>query len=153
MSRKRWIATEIEIHSPAAVVWKVVTNFPRYASWNPFIRHIEGELIIGERLKVVARLPCGIPMIVWPTILEVGDEARIKWLGSLILPGLLDGEHLFMLEPLGNTKVRFVQREEYSGLLVSMMWGWLREQGQKAFEMMNAALKIEAERVYESFFR
>jgi len=150
MPPKRWITTEIEIHSPAAVVWKVLTDFPHYGSWNPFIRHIKGNLIVGERLKVIARLPCGMPMLVRPTILEVADEAKIKWLGSLIVPGLLDGRHSFMLETLGETEVRFVQKEEYSGLFLSMMWGWLREQGQRAFEMMNAALKLEAERIYGS---
>lgn len=150
MPPKRWIVTEIDIHSSAAVVWKVLTDFPGYVSWNPFIRRIEGKLIVGKRLKVIARLPCGMPMIVRPTILDADDEARIKWLGSLIVPGLLDGRHSFMLQPLGETKVRFVQTEEYSGLLLSIMWSWLREQGQRAFEMMNAALKLEAEHIYES---
>jgi len=153
MLPKRWITTEIEIHSCAALVWKILTDFPRYGLWNPFIRHIEGKLIVGERLKVVALLPCGIPMVVWPTILEVTDAAKIKWLGSLVVPGLLDGRHSFILEARGENKVRFVQEEEYSGLLLSMMWGWLREQGQRAFEMMNAALKREVERACESYSR
>jgi hypothetical protein len=97
-------------------------------------------------------LPCGMPMIVWPMILEVEEERRIKWLGSLVLPGLLDGEHLFMLEPLGKTRVRFIQREDYSGLLSPFIWSWLREQAQKAFDMMNMALKAEAGQVYENSF-
>lgn len=152
MSKRRSIATEIEINSPAAVVWKAMADFARYASWNPFIRSIEGDLNVGKHLKVIARLPCGVPMILRPKILEVEEQRKIKWLGSMVLPGLLDGEHLFMLETLKDNKVRFVQREEYDGLLLSLVWGWLEEQGQRSFEMMNAALKAEAEQIYESPF-
>jgi len=78
-------------------------------------------------LRVLARLPSGLPVLLWPKVLGVEVERNIRWLGSLILPGLLDGEHLFILEPLGKTKVRFVQREEYSGVLLPIMWSWLRD--------------------------
>jgi len=152
VSQRRWITTEIEINAPCAVVWKVMTDFSGYGSWNPFIRSIEGKLIVGEHLRVFARLPCGLPILLWPRVLEFGVERKIRWLGSLLLSGLLDGEHLFMLEPLGKTKVRFVQREAYSGVLLPIMWSWLRDQGQGAFEMMNRALKVAAERLCETSF-
>jgi len=89
-------------------------------------------------------------MLLWPKVLEVEAERKIRWLGSLLPPGLLDGEHIFILEPLGKTKVRFVQREEYSGLLLPIMWMWLRNQGLLGFEMMNGAIKVAAERLCES---
>ena len=152
MSLRRCITKEIEISAPCALVWKAVTDFPGYGSWNPFIRRIAGELIVGERLRVLARLPCGLPMLLWPKVLELEVERKIRWLGSLLLSGLLDGEHIFMLEPLGKTKVRFVQREEYSGVLLPIMWSWLRDQGHGAFEMMNRALKVTAERLGENSF-
>ena len=152
MSLRRCITKEIEISAPCALVWKAVTDFPGYGSWNPFIRRIAGELIVGERLRVLARLPCGLPMLLWPRVLELEVERKIRWLGSLLLSGLLDGEHIFMLEPLGKTKVRFVQREDYSGVLLPIMWSWLRDQGHGAFEMMNRALKVTAERLGENSF-
>jgi len=85
-----------------------------------------------------------------PRLLEFEVERKIRWLGSFILPGLLDGEHLFMLEPLGKTKVRFIQREEYSGVLLPILWKWLRNQGLGGFEMMNRALKAAAENSREN---
>ena len=63
MPQQRWITTEIEINAPSAVVWKVLTDFPAYGSWNPFIRQIKGKLIVGKRLGVFARLPFGLPMV------------------------------------------------------------------------------------------
>lgn len=101
-------------------------------------------------MRVFACLPCRLPMLLWPKVLEVEAERKIRWLGSLLLPGLLDGEHIFILEPLEKTKVRFVQREEYSGLLLPIMWMWLRNQGLLGFEMMNGAIKVAAERLCES---
>ena len=144
--QKRWITTEIEINASSAVVWKVLTDFPGYGSWNPIIRQIEGELIVGKRLRVFARLPCGLPMVLWPKVLSFGIEQEIRWLGSLLVSGLLDGEHLFMLEPLGEAQVRFVQREVYSGVLLPIIWPWLRSQSLEAFGMMNRAIKAAAER-------
>jgi hypothetical protein len=145
--RTRYITTEIEINAPCDVVWRIVTDFPGYGSWNPFIRLIAGEPIVGARLRVFASLPCGLPVLLWPRVLEVEVERKICWLGSLLLPGLLDGKHSFILEPLDETKVHFVQREEYSGLLLPIMWIWLRNQGLRGFETMNGALKTAAERL------
>jgi hypothetical protein len=153
LSRIRCITKEIEINAPCVVVWKVLIGFPGYCSWNPFIRRIAGDLSVGRHLRVLALLPCGLPMPLWPEILEFEVERKFRWLGSLVLPGLLDGEHLFMLEPLGETKSRFTQMEEYSGVFLPIMWTWLRDQGQGAFEIMNRALKTVAERLYEDSSR
>ena len=101
--------------------------------------------IVEKRLSVLVRLPCGLRMLLWPKILYFGIEQEIRWLGSLLVSGLLDGEHLFMLEPLGEAQVRFVQKEAYSGVLLPIMWSWLRGQGLEAFGMMNRALKKAAE--------
>jgi hypothetical protein len=90
--------------------------------------------------------------VLWPKVLEFKVEREIRWLGNLVFSGLLDGEHLFMLEPLGKTKVRFVQSEQYSGVLLPILWIWLRDQGCGAFEEMNRALKLAAERLGETSF-
>ena len=107
-------------------------------------------MIVGKRLNVFARLPCGLPMVLWPKVLVFRIEQEIRWLGNLLVSGLLDGEHLFILEPLGEAQVRFVQREAYSGALLPIMWPWLRGQGLEAFGMMNRALKMAAEQSCEN---
>lgn len=152
MHPRRWITTEIEINAPCAVVWKVLTDFPGYCSWNPTIRRIEGRLAVESCLRVFACLPCGLPLMLRPRLLEFRPEREIKWLGSLLIPGLLDGEHRFLLDPLSEHETRFVQREEYDGILLPFVWKWLGDQGRRAFELMNGALKEEAERFCESSF-
>jgi hypothetical protein len=142
---KRVIATEVEINAPPEVIWRVLTNLSGYGSWNPVIRRIEGNLAVGSCLRVTACLPCGLPMLLQPKLLEFDAEREIRWLGSLILPGLVDGEHIFLLEPLCESKTRFVQREEFNGIFMPLIWGWFSSQVRPAFEMMNRALKTVAE--------
>ncbi|MHC1728596.1 MAG: SRPBCC family protein [Syntrophobacteraceae bacterium] len=58
LSRRQCITEEIEINAPCVVVWKILTDFPGYGSWNPFIRRIAGDLSVGRHLRVSSQLPC-----------------------------------------------------------------------------------------------
>jgi hypothetical protein len=100
-----------------AVVWKVVADFRGYGSWHPIIKRISGELTVGKRLGLFARLPCGLPMALWPRVLEVEGGRKLKWLGSLALPGLLDGEHLLVIESLAEVRVAKTLAGYRTGLL------------------------------------
>ena len=48
------IKTEIIINATPEKVWKILTNFRAYPNWNPFIKSIEGQVTIGE--KIIARI-------------------------------------------------------------------------------------------------
>jgi hypothetical protein len=54
-------------------------------------------------------------------------------------------EHSFMIEQLDPNRVRFVQQEVLSGILVSLLGGTLSAT-KRGFEEMNAALKTLAEK-------
>jgi hypothetical protein len=82
LPERQWITTEVEINAPCAVVLKIVADFPGYGSWNPIIKRTSGELTVGKRLGVLARLPCGLPMALWPKVLEVEGGRKPKWLGG-----------------------------------------------------------------------
>jgi len=40
----REIETTVEIDAPPAAVWRVLTDFPTYGEWNPFIPTIAGNV-------------------------------------------------------------------------------------------------------------
>jgi hypothetical protein len=94
----------------------------------------------------------------FPIRLFSTDEAIHTSLSEMVqgskslVSGLLDGEHLFVLETIGEAQVRFVQKKTYSGILLPIMWPWLKGQGFEAFGMMNRALKKAAEHSCESSF-
>jgi hypothetical protein len=142
---ERRIETEIEINAPAARVWALLTDFDRMESWNPFIKSISGTLAQGARLSVHIVPPGKSGMRFKPTVLSVRPERELRWLGHLFVPGIVDGEHYFLLEPIGQHQTRLTQGEKFSGLLVGPLSGMLSST-KAGFEAMNVALKLQAER-------
>lgn len=80
-----------------------------------------------------------------PVALIVLPERELRWLGRLLIPGIFDGEHCFLLEPVGENQTRLTQREKFSRLLVGLLSGTLSAT-EVGFNAMNSALKQEAER-------
>lgn len=77
-------------------------------------------------------------------IFEPGKELR--WKGQLLAPGILDGEHYFLLAERSPGEVRFTHGEVFSGLLVPLVFrGSLRAGTERGFAAMNRALKARAE--------
>ena len=139
------IHTEIEINAPTEEVWRVLTDFAAYPEWNPFVRRGEGEVKVGARLHVSIQPSGGKGMSFRPTVLVADPDRELRWLGRLWVPGLFDGEHAFVIEPLGEGRVRFVQRERFGGLLVPLLSKMLDGETRRGFEEMNRTLKLRAE--------
>ena len=142
---ERRIETNIEIDAPTERIWALLTDFARMPSWNPFIRSISGNLAQGDRLSVFIAPPGKSGVRFEPTVLTVRPEREIRWLGHLFISGIFDGEHYFLLEPIGAGKTRLTQGEKFSGLLVGLLGGTLSAT-EAGFKAMNTALKREAER-------
>ena len=49
------VSETVEIDAPAELVWSVVTDFDRYAEWNPFTVRVDAVLELGA--PVVLHLP------------------------------------------------------------------------------------------------
>jgi hypothetical protein len=122
----------------------VVADFASYPEWNPFIRSIEGDARVGARLRVRIEPPGARGMTFRPTVRAAEPGRELRWLGRLFLPGLVDGEHRFALEPLAAGRTRFVQSERFSGLLVGLL-GKTLTATKRGFEQMNSALKQRVE--------
>lgn len=139
----RLIDTRIDITASPARVWGVLTDFPRFPAWNPFITRIEGLAEPGARLRVEIKPPGKSAMTFTPTVLAARPGKELRWRGRLLLPGIFDGEHAFELEDRGGA-CSFRQSERFSGLLVPLLGGALAAT-ERGFEAMNAALKRRAE--------
>jgi hypothetical protein len=145
MMAEHSIKTDIEINASAAQVWELLTDFGRMPSWNPFIKSISGNLAQGARLSVHIAPPGSSGMRFKPTILLVRPERELRWLGHLLVPGIFDGEHYFLLEPIGDSRTRLTQGEKFSGLLVGLLGSALAST-RAGFKAMNTALKQQAEK-------
>ncbi len=137
--------SQIEINASAQRVWQLLTDFASYPQWNPFIRRISGEPTTGERLEVRLEPPESRGITLRLKVLDAEPNHQLRWLGHVFVPGLFDGEHSFVIQPLGEDRVRFVQRESFRGLLVSLFARSLDNGTPRGFEEMNRALKERAE--------
>jgi hypothetical protein len=142
---ERRIETDIDINAPAARVWALLTDFARMPSWNPFIKSISGNLAQGARLSVHIAPPGSSGMRFKPTILSIRPERELCWLGHPFVSGIFDGEHYFLLKPIGEYRTRLTQGEKFSGLLVGLLSSTLAATNA-GFKVMNTALKQQAER-------
>jgi hypothetical protein len=140
----RELRSEIEIDASPERVWAVVTEFAAYPEWNPFIRRISGELREGAKLEVQIQPPGARATTFKPTVRAVETNRELRWLGRLLVPGILDGEHSLLIEPREGGRSRFVQRERFSGFLVGFVKGTLAKT-EGGFEQMNGALKARVE--------
>jgi hypothetical protein len=139
------IQTEIEIDAAPERVWSILTDFAAYPEWNPFIRFIHGTTKRGTRLEVRIQPSGASGMTFRPTVEAADAGQELRWRGRLLLPGLFDGEHRFVIERIAAAKVRFRQSERFNGILVPIFKGSLNRDTKRGFEEMNRALKKRAE--------
>lgn len=138
------LTTSVEIDAPADVVWDVLTDFDAYRDWNPFIVESGGVARVGSTLTNRMRSG-GTDRTFTPTVLVADAGRELRWVGRLGVAGVFDGEHAFLIEPLGSDRVRLTQREDFRGVLVPFLRGMLRRDTLPAFQAMNEALRDRAE--------
>jgi hypothetical protein len=139
------IYTEIEINAPASAVWNILADFDKFPQWNPFMKRISGTLQEGAKLEAFIKPPNSSGMTIKPKILEYKPAEKLRWLGVLGVRKLFDGEHSWTTEEINENTTLFIQKEVFTGLLVPLGSGLLRNT-ETGFEMMNRALKEEAEK-------
>jgi len=139
--------TQILISATAERVWEILMDFERYPEWNPFVRSISGEANEGSRLKVHIKPEGGMGMTLTPLVVDSSPNQRFAWQGKLLIEGVFDGRHEFILEGQGEAGIIFIHREEFTGLLVPILWPMLKTNTRLGFEGMNAALKARAEAI------
>jgi hypothetical protein len=140
------IFSEIEINASPDKIWSILTDFDVFSEWNPFIKSIEGNIEVGEKFKVFLQLPDTKGMKFQPKCMKVDQNKELQWIGHMIIPGLFDGEHSFIIESVEDKKVRFIQKELFTGILTPLIMNSIGEKTRYSFEAMNQALKERAER-------
>lgn len=140
------IAVTTRIDAPTERVWEILTDFGRYAEWNPGILKAEGALGEAHTVRIAMILPSGKinPMVVTLTGLQSGRE--LGWTGELGAQWLLSGHRRFVLEAdSGGT--RFEHSEVFKGVLSLLLIGPAQAKIRQGFEAINQALKSRAEQL------
>jgi hypothetical protein len=144
MSKK--LTSQVEIDATPTRVWEVLSDLASYHEWNPFIVRAEGTAELGHRLTLRMQPTAGRAVTLRPTVTELEHGRRLRWLGRVGLPGVMDAEHTFTIEDVRGGRTRLHQDEEFRGVLVPFLARSLDRGTLPAFHLMNEALRRRVER-------
>jgi hypothetical protein len=136
----RTIESTTVIDAPLTDVWEVLSDGHQYGEWNPFITSVSGAFQRGARPTLRIAPPGKRAMTFRPRITDASPDRGLRWEGHLVLPGLCDAEHEFVLTPESPGRTRVTQRETFRGVLVPVLGGML-EPTRQGFDAMHEALR------------
>ena len=138
------VTTTIDIDAAPQAVWDVLTDFPAYREWNPFMDSIDGTAEVGTRLVVHLVGRGGRGTTFRPTVLVATPAEELRWVGRLGRGGLFDGEHSFVLTARPDGTTRLTHAERFTGILVALFRG-ATASSSAGFEAFNEALRRRVE--------
>jgi hypothetical protein len=139
------LKTSVDIGASAEQIWRLLTHFPEYPKWNPYLRGVIGPLEVGKRLRMRVRVPQGRVRIVTARVVKAIPAAELRWRRKFLIKGLFDREHTFIMVSNSIKGTTFIQREEFSGVLAPLMAPFVAKKALLGLNLMNAALKKAAE--------
>jgi hypothetical protein len=125
----------------------VLTDFASYPDWNPLVRQLHGRPQVGGRVAILSQPPGARGFAFAPRVLAWSPPHELRWRSTLISRRLFSGEHGFRLEPIDDGRVRFVQDETLTGLLLPLYSRLRLPATRVGFEELNQRLRDRAERV------
>lgn len=131
------------ISAPADRVWEILTNAAGYSEWNPTIVSLEGQIALGNRIKLVSTVN---PKRAFKlTVSEMDEPGHMVWSDGMPL-GLFRGVRTFTLTPAGDGSTTFEMVEEFSGLLEPLISKSIPDMTD-SFEEFGESLKRAAEAI------
>ncbi len=137
--------TTFAVNAPAERVWEVLTDFDRWAEWNPSIPSIEGEPRVGSTVALTLVMPGRPSAKVKARLTEVVPGRRLVWDGNIGADRLFAGHREFLIEPQADGTVLFTHVEDVSGLLFPVFRAFMGGAIQGHHESLNDAVKERAE--------
>lgn len=106
---------------------------------------VVGDANLGSKIEVNIKTMNGKKRTYYPIITKCEPNKELRWKGKSILPGVFDGERIFILERSDDNRISFSHKEIFSGLGVKFVGTKLDENLRESFVKMNEALKVRAE--------
>ena len=133
----------------ASFVWKVLTDFEQYSSWNPFTPKAESTLEIGSPARLVVRL--------WPTHTKITEIVRavepphlLSWHKEFPHKSVLYAVRNQIVEPNSQLSSVYYNIDILTGLIAPIVGPLFRKYMERGFNEVGNALKVHAECLYNS---
>jgi len=134
----------VQIDAPAEVVWRVLTDFPRYGEWNPFCVSAESTLEPGAPITMRVRLLGSGERTQREYIRSVTPQTGFTYCMKPIPLGALHSERSHTLTPLGADRCRYDSHFELGGWLLPVVTGLMGGALRRGFGAMTAAVAERA---------
>jgi uncharacterized protein YndB with AHSA1/START domain len=133
----RETSVSIEIKTNTAAVWTLLTNAPDYPRWNSTVTSIEGEIALGEKIKLKSKLDAKRTFKL--TVKEFEPPKRLVW-------GDGQGKLVYTITNKANGIVVFSMVEKIGGLMFPLYAKYIPP-FDKSFEQFAIDLKNESEKI------
>lgn len=141
------IDASLEIEAPAERVWRVITDFPRYAEWNPFLSACSSTLKPGEPIDLQVNLFAGGPRPQREWILTHTPGREFSYRMKPAPAGALRSRRSHTVTALGPHRCRYDSHFELAGWMQPLVSGLLGGRLKAGFAGMTAGIKSQAEKL------
>ncbi|GAB1858733.1 hypothetical protein MHTCC0001_35730 [Flavobacteriaceae bacterium MHTCC 0001] len=140
------INTEIRISATPGKIWEILMDLENWHKWNPIINNIKGKLNIGNELAITMSDSKGNKAKKYnATITELNKNKRFSFIAKMMAEFIFSAERIIELKTI-EKETKFIQREIYTGIMVSLFWKKLSTDALDMLNSMNQALKKEVEK-------
>lgn len=138
---RRFYEASTEIDAGPGAVWRVLVDARAWPTWDSGVESVEGRMAPGEKIVIRSAAAPGRAFPVRVTAFE--SPRRLVFRGGMPL-GLFTGERTYGLEPIDDHRTHFSMREEYSGIMVPLIWRSMPDL-QPSFDQFVTGLKRRVE--------
>jgi hypothetical protein len=122
-------------------IWRLLTDAENYTKWNSTLTNLEGNISLGEMVKM--KVPQAPGRTFKVKVKEFTANKSMLWQDGFA--PMFMGRRYFTLQPEADGTTTFTMSEVFSGLMLPMIAGKLPD-FKPIFEQYAADLKREAER-------
>lgn len=142
------ILTEIQIQAPLLLIWQVLTDFPAYSEWNPFIVDVHVTFQVGSPIEFTQNIPEEPSSQIKAIFTQIQPQSTIRWQYCSKLSFLFKIEQYITLEVINDATTLLQHGQTQTGLSVSFL-NYLDyfERPMAGYIAMNHALKRRCETI------
>jgi hypothetical protein len=108
------------IQAAPAAIWKRLTDAASFSRWNSTVESIEGQIAVGNKLKI--RVPAAPGRVFTPKVVALVPEQSMTWRDGLA-PMFVGTRSFELMAADGGTEFRMT--EAFRGLMLPMIKGSL----------------------------
>jgi len=136
----RETSISIDINADVSIIWALLTNAVDHPRWNSTVTFIEGQIALGEKIRLKSTLDA--KRIFKLTVKEFVPGKRLVW-------GDSQGNRVYTMGQNSNGSAKFSMAEKIGGLMFPLYAGMIPPFDQ-SFEQFANDLKKESETIMNS---